>query len=88
MASKKRSVDETDAQHKGVHRRQPAQQHLLVARIDVETGAHPPAYEGVGDGGHRRPGQTEPEGREDHGKQREGRVVGHEGEAVEPGGRW
>ena len=61
------------------------QQHLLIARIDVETGAHPPAYEAVDDGGQRRPGQTEPEGSEYHYEQREGRIVGHEDVAVEPG---
>ena len=77
--------DEADAQHKGVHRRQPAHQHLLIARTDVEAGARRPAYEGIGGDGHRRPGQAEPEGREDHSKQRESRVVGHEDVAVEPG---
>ena len=66
-------------------RRQPAQQHLLIARSDVEAGANCQGYEGIDDGGHRRPGQTEPEGREGHGKQRESRIVGHEDVAVEPG---
>ena len=58
---------------------------FLIARSDVETVARRPAYEGIGDGGGRRPGKTEPKGREHHGKQRESRIVGHEGEAVEPG---
>ena len=64
--------DKADAHHHGVHRRQPAHQHLLIARTDVEAGARRPAYEGIGGGGHRRPGQAEPEGREHHYEQPKG----------------
>ena len=63
----------------------PGLQHLLIARADVETRARLPGYEGVGDDGHRRPGQAEPKGREHHDEQPKGRIVGHEDEAVEPG---
>ena len=42
------------------------------------------AHDDVGYGGRGSPGETEPKGREDHSKYGESRVVGHEGEAVEP----
>ena len=51
-----------------------------------KTGAHRQTHDRVGNGGCRRPGETEPMGREDHGKNGEGRVVGREDEALEPSG--
>ena len=74
--------DETDAQHQGVHGRNPDHQLLSIVRNEVERGADRQDCDGVDDGGHRRPGQPEPQRREDHDEQRKGRVVGHEHEAL------
>ena len=76
---------EADAEHQRVLRRLPGHQHPPIARITVDTGVQTQAHDGVGNRGHRRPGQTEPDGGKDQGKQHEGRAVGHEDEAVEPG---
>ena len=45
--------------------------------------AHYQAHGGVGNGGRRRPGETEPIGREDHGNKGKGRIVGQEDETPE-----
>ena len=78
------SNNHTDAQHDGVHHRQPGQQHLLPARIQVQTRAHPQAHDSVNYGDRRGPGETEPMGREDHGKHCQGGIVPQEDEAPEP----
>ena len=75
---------EADAKLQGVLRRLPGHQHPPIARITVDTGAQTQAHDGVSNRGHRRPGQTEPDGGKDQGKQHEGRAVGHEDEASNP----
>ena len=73
--------DEADAQRHEVHHRQPGHERLLVARVKVETGVHTQARDSVGAGCHRHPDETEPKGREHHGKDGEGRIVSQEDEA-------
>ena len=60
----------------------PGHQLLSIVRNEVERGADRQGCDDIDDGGHGRPGQPEPQRREDHGEQREGRVVGHEHEAL------
>ncbi len=55
------SDDQTDAQHRRVHRRQPGQQHFLIPRNEVESEADRQTYDGIDGGGHRRPGQPKPQ---------------------------
>ena len=52
------------------------------SRNEVERGTDRQDCDGIDDGGHRRPGQPEPQRREDHDEQRKRRVVGHEHEAL------
>ena len=75
--------DEADGGDDGIHRHHPGEQGLLLAGIEVETGANHQADDGIDGPGHRRPGEAEPQGREDDREQRQGGIVGHVAEEVE-----
>ena len=66
-----------------IHRRHPGRQRPLVARVEVQTGAHPQAHGGVSGGGGRYPDHAEPKRREDHSKGAKSRVVGKKDVVVE-----
>ena len=75
--------DQADAGDHRIHSRQPGEQGLLLADLEVEAGAHAQAENGVDDGDHGRPGETEPQGGEDDGEQGHGGKVGHVGQVME-----
>ena len=75
--------DEVDAHNDEIHRRHPGGQRPLVARAEVQTGAHPQADGGVRGDGRRGPGHVQPKGREDHGNRAKSRVVGEKDVVVE-----
>ena len=62
---------------------QPGRQRPLVARVEVQTGAHPQAHGGVSRCCRRCPGHVEPKRREDHGNCAKSRVVGKKDVVVE-----
>ena len=75
--------DEADGCDDRIHGHHPGEQGLLLTRIEIETWAHRQADDGIDGPGHRRPGEAEPQGREDDREQRQGGIVGHVAEEVE-----
>ena len=75
--------DEADGCDDGIHGHHPEEQGLLLTRIEIETRAHRQADHGIDGPRYRRPGEAEPQGREDDREQRQGGIVGHVAEEVE-----
>ena len=75
--------DEADGCDDPIHGHHPGEQGLLLTGIEVEAGAHHQADDGIDGPGHRRPGEAEPQVREDDREQRQGGIVGHVAEEME-----